>query len=113
MVPDIQEMVQDGQEMVQEGQETFMKCQEISGNVQEMPGIGEQMSGNGQEMSGNGSKWLNLFSFFFSFFFVQIFPYSQVDRLFQMGHGAISSCMMVLCSSAEPRYKSQMPFKPV
>ena len=40
--------------------------------------------------------WFNLFSVFFSFFFVQIFRYDQVDRLFQMSHGAISPSLMVL-----------------
>ena len=40
--------------------------------------------------------WFNLFSVFFSFLFVQIFPYGQVDRLFQMSHGAISPSLMVL-----------------
>ena len=33
---------------------------------------------------------------FFSFLFVQIFPYGQVERLFQMGQGAISPSLMVL-----------------
>ena len=40
--------------------------------------------------------WFNLFSVFFSFLYVQIFPYSQVDSFFQMDHGAISPSLMVL-----------------
>ena len=40
--------------------------------------------------------WFNLFSLFFSFLCVQIFPYGQVDSLFQMDHGAISPSLMVL-----------------
>ena len=36
--------------------------------------------------------WFNLFRCHFSFLFVQIFLYSQVDRLFQMGHCAIYPC---------------------
>ena len=33
--------------------------------------------------------WFNLFSVFFSFLSVQSIPYGQVDRLFQMSHGAV------------------------
>ena len=40
--------------------------------------------------------WFNLFSVFFSFLFVQTFPYGQVARLFQMSHGVISPSLMVL-----------------
>ena len=40
--------------------------------------------------------WFNLFSVFFSFLSVQIFPCGQVDKLFQMSHGAISPSLMVL-----------------
>ena len=39
---------------------------------------------------------VQLFSVFFSFLFVQIFPHGQVDRLFQLDHGAISPSLMVL-----------------
>ena len=38
----------------------------------------------------------DLISLFFSFLFVQIFPYRQVDRLFHMSHGAIPPSLMVL-----------------
>ena len=40
--------------------------------------------------------WFNLFSVFFSFLFVQIFPCGQVDKLLGMSHGAISPSLMVL-----------------
>merc|ERR1711971_1029761 len=40
--------------------------------------------------------WFNLFSVLFSFLFVQIFPYGQVDRLFHISHGAIPPSLMVL-----------------
>ena len=40
----------------------------------------------------------NLFPVFFSFLSVQIFPCGQVDKLFQMSHGAISPSLMVLFS---------------
>ena len=40
--------------------------------------------------------WFNFYFVFFSFLFVQIFPCGQIDRLFQMDHGAISPSLMVL-----------------
>ena len=40
--------------------------------------------------------WFNLFSVFFSFLFVQIFPCGQVDKLLGMSHGAISPSLMAL-----------------
>ena len=40
--------------------------------------------------------WFNLFTVFSSFLVVQNIPYGQVDRLFQMDHGAISPSLMVL-----------------
>ena len=45
--------------------------------------------------------WFNLFTVFSSFLVVQIIPYGQVDRLFQMDHGAISPSLMVLFSCKE------------
>ena len=53
--------------------------------------MGRRREGLQQKM-----EWFNLFSLFFSFLFVQIFPYGQIDRLFQMGHGATSPSLMVL-----------------
>ena len=43
--------------------------------------------------------WFNLFSVFFSFLSVQIFPCGQVDKLVQMSHGAISPSLMVLLTN--------------
>ena len=42
---------------------------------------------------------VQFFSVLFSFLFVQIFPYGQVDRLFYMSHGAIPPSLMVLLHS--------------
>ena len=50
------------------------------------------------------------FSVFFSFLFVQIFPYGQVDRLFHMSHGAIPPSLMVLFT---PDHTNIIQFDPV
>ena len=51
--------------------------------------------------------WFNLISLFFSFLFVQILPYGQVDRLLKMSLGAIPPSLMILFCTERPRERNE------
>ena len=76
-----QEMIKDGQEMVHDGLEMVRKCQEMPENGQEMVSEWSKMV---RKWSGNHPP--HFYSSIFSL--CSNPPYGQVDRLFQMGHGA-------------------------
>ena len=64
---------------------------------------GQRLSVKGGQSLRGKSKHLTILpistakSYISLLFIVQIFPYSQIDRLFQMDHGATSPSLMVLC----------------